>query len=208
MRRSLRLRSTFFALLLVALTAISANAFKGTSLRADFLPNLSAYGFGVSDDGNPVYEDSVGRVQCYFGAGGGNVDLVTYSSARTLHLQFDPAAPAWQGSGLPQTSNVVVDLYGVNFYGLFLSMGVGTTAQVQTSLQFKSGGNTFELMYQSLAAKRLTQNTWLITSDPLDIGGYPGFTASDQAALGVFRRRSRQTFGAVNMPIRFEVTLR
>jgi hypothetical protein len=151
----------------------------------------------------------VQRVKNYFGTAGGNVVLVTYTTGRKLTFTFNPASPAWQSSGLGQVVQAEVDLFGVNYYGAFQSMTVGTTAQVQTSIQFKGAdGRTYELSYLALAAKRLTQSTWLITSDPLDIGGYPGFLASDQAALGVFRKKTRQTFGAVNMPIRFEVQLK
>jgi hypothetical protein len=199
----------FAAAVVIAIaTASLLLAASGISLRTTFLPNLSQT--GVSDDGNPIYDNGVQRVKNYFGSGGGNVVLITYSTGRKLTFTFNPASPAWQASGLTQILKAEVDLYGVNFYGPFQSMAVGTTAQVQTSIQFKptGGGETYELSYLALAAKRKSQTTWLITSDPQDIGGFPGFLASDQAALAVFRKRSRQNFGAVNMPIRFEIQLK
>lgn len=199
------MRRIVLGLCVVLLAATVLFAGSGTPLIATFLPNLSTY--GVSSDSSATYTNGVSRVQVYLGAGGGNVDLVTYNSGRKLTFAFDPSSSAWQASKLPQLSQAEVDLYGVNFYGPFISMGVGTTALLNTSLQFKSGNSTYELAYSSLAAKRLSSNTWLITSDPADIGGDPGFTASSVADLGVFRKRSRTDFGTVNMPIRFQVQL-
>lgn len=194
------------ALAAVGLFAVAvAFALTGTPLTATFLTDS---GYGVHDDGNPLYSNAISRVKCYFAGNGGNVDLVTYNTGRKLVLQFDPASSAWQSSGLAPTLAAEVDLYGVNFYGPFASMNVGTTAQVQTSLQFKSGNSTYELAYPALAAKRLDSSTWLITSDPADIGGDPGFTASAAADLGVFRKRSRADFGGVTMPVRFQVQLK
>lgn len=194
------------AVVLCAVTVLFAAT--GTPLVATFLPNLSTSGYGVSDDGNPTYANGVNRVKVYFGGNGGNVDLFSYNTGRKLTFTFDPASGSWQSSGLAQTLQAEVDLYGVNFYGPFSSMGVGTTAQVQTSLQFKANNSTYELAYPALAAKRLTSTTWLVTSDPADIGGDPGFAASDAADLGAFRKRSRVDFGEVSMPIRFQVTLK
>jgi hypothetical protein len=192
----------------VLLVAGIVLAVSAIPLRTTFLPN-NGTGTGVSGDGLGVYDNGVQRVSTYFGTNGGNVVLVTYTSGRKLTFDFSPSSPAWQASGLPQHSQAEVDIFGVNYYGPFLSMGVGTTAQVQTSVQFKGGGGlTYELSYLALAAKRQSQTEWLITSDPIDIGGFPGFTASSQASLGVFRKKSRQTFGAVNMPIRFKVELK
>jgi len=178
----------------------------GTPLIAIFLNNGSTY--GVSGDGQGSYSNGVDRVQVYFGAGGGNVDLITYSTKRKLVMSFNPASAPWQASGLAQTVPAEVDLYGVNYYGLFSSMGIGTTAQVHTSLQFKGGTSTYELDYPALAAMRLDANTWLITSNPADIPGFPGFTASSTASLGRFRKTTRTTFGNVSMPIRFQVVLK
>jgi hypothetical protein len=201
------MRRIVLGLCVVLLAATVLFAGSGTPLIATFLPNNSITGYGVSSDSSATYTNGVNRVKVYLGAGGGNVDLVTYSTGRKLTFAFDPSSSAWQASKLPQLSQAEVDLYGVNFYGPFISMGVGTTALLNTSLQFKSGNSTYELAYSSLAAKRLSSTTWLITSDPADIGGDPGFTASDVADLGAFRKRSRTDFGAVNMPIRFQIQL-
>ncbi|HUR37218.1 MAG TPA: hypothetical protein VM009_05335, partial [Terriglobales bacterium] len=85
--------------------------------------------------------------------------------------------------------------------------GIGTTAQLNGSLQFKANNTTYELAYPSLAVKRMTASTWLVTSDAAEIGGFPGFNATDHAQLSSFRKRTRTNYGAVNMPIRFELTL-
>jgi len=186
-----------------------AYAVKSTPLIATFLPNLSTTGAGVSHDGNDTYIHNVDGVQCYFGVNGRNSELITYKTPRRLHSEFDPSSVAWQNSGLPQSFDAEVDMFGVNFFGPYRTMGVGTTAQVQSDLEFYVGNITYELDYQSLAAKRLSEDTWLITSNHAeDIFWNPGFRASDQAALNVIRRRSQTSFGAVNMPIRFEVKLK
>jgi len=184
-------------------------AAKSTPLQATFLPNLSSTGFGVSDDGNPTYTNNVGGVKVYFGVNNGNANIVTYSSGRTLTFRFDPASGAASAAALNGSPAVSaeVDFYGINYYGQFQSMGVGTTAQMKGSLQFKANNTTYELLYQSLAVKRTSATTWLITTDPVDPGGNPGFTANDQAELSSFRRRTRVVYGAVNMPMRFQVTL-
>jgi len=202
-------RRLLFVLVFVVLATFGTSAFaaKGTPLTATFSTNLISTATGVFDDGNPVYENGIGGVQCYFSANGQNVDLVTYNTSRTLLFDFDSTSPALQLSGLPSSFHATVDLYGVNYFGPYSSMGVGTTAQVNAALQFYVGRVTYQLAYQSLAVMRLSASTWLVTSSPNDIPGYPGFTASDQAALSVIRRKSQQTFGAVNMPIRFEVNL-
>jgi hypothetical protein len=202
------MRRIVLGLCVVLLAVTAAFAGKGTPLIATFLPNLSSTGYGVSSDANAIYSNGVNRVQVYFASGGGTVDLITYSTGRKLSFAFDPSSNAFQASGLPQLSQAEVDLYGINFYGPFSSMGINTTAQLKTSLQFKSGSSTYELAYPSLATKRLTADTWLITSDPADVGGDPGFDASDSADLGVFRKRSRTDFGTVNMPIRFQIQLK
>ncbi|MBI1939877.1 MAG: hypothetical protein HYS33_00055, partial [Acidobacteria bacterium] len=181
----------------------------GTPLVGTVLDNQSSTGYGVSGDGNGTYVDGVGGVQCYFGVNGKDADLVTYNSGRTLRFEFDPNSPAWQNSDLPQSDfNAEIDFFGINYWGRYMDMGIGTTAQVQMDLEFKVGRLTYELDYQSLAVIRESATKWLITSDPADIPGDPGFTASDQANLNVIRRRAQETFGAVNMPLRVELTLK
>jgi hypothetical protein len=199
------MRRIVLGLWIVLLAVTAAFAGKGIPLAATFLPQSS---YGVSSDANPIYSNGVNRVQVYLTSGGGTVDLITYGTGRKLTFAFDPSSSAWEASGLPQLSQAEVDLYGINFYGPFSSMGIGTTALLKTSLQFKSGGSTYELAYPSLAVKRKSADTWLITSDRSDIGYDPGFDASDSADLGVFRKRSRADFGTVNMPIHFEVQLK
>lgn len=168
--------------------------------------------YSVKDDGNGAYYNLVDGVQSYIGVAGKDLDLVTYDTPRKLHFKFNPKSAAWQASGIPEDFTTVVDFYGINYYGQYMSQGIGTTAQVQGTLQFYVGRVTYELDYQSLACYRENDTTFLITSepypyDPLIPYGFPGFTASNQAALNSVRRRSVTKFGTVNMPIRFEVTL-
>jgi hypothetical protein len=165
---------------------------------------------GVTDDGNATYLNGVDGVKVYFGVNNGNANLITYSTGRTLTFRFDPASPAAVASGLSTSApiNSEVDFYGINYFGQFQAMGIDTTAQMKGSLQFKaSNGVTYELLYQSLAVKRVASNSWLVTTDAVELGGFPGFTASDQAELSSFRKRTRLIYGAVNMPVRFTLTL-
>lgn len=205
--RSRRLVFVAAAILCLATAAIAA---RSTALRADFLPNLSQNGVGVSDDGNAAYLNGVDGMKVYFGVNNGNANLITYSTGRKLTFALDPASPAAVASGLPTSGpfQAEVDFYGINYYGQFQAMGLNTTAQMKGSLQFKNaGGVTYELLYQSLAVKRIAQNSWLVTTNADELGGFPGFTASDQAELSSFRKRTRLIYGAVNMPMRFTLTL-
>lgn len=189
------------------LCAASAWASKGVSLNGTWSTPLISNSQGVFDDGSPVYDNGLNGVQFYFGVSGNDVDLVTYNTSRTLNFIFDTTSPAWSASGLPANFNAVVDLYGVNYYGQYEAMGVGTTAQVNMTVQFKHNNLTYEINYQSIAVMRTGTSTWLFTSCPCDIPGNPGFTASDQGSLSVIKKHKQQTFGAVNMPIRFDVTI-
>jgi hypothetical protein len=190
----------------LAFLAAMAYAAKSAPLVATF---SEVFGVGVSHDGDPVYEHGLQKVQCYFGVNGRDANLVTYNSTRRLEFTFDANSPAFQASGLPSSNfTAQVDLFGINYYGPYRTMGEGTTAQVQMDLEFKVGKLTYELDYPSLAAMRNSPTTWLVTSNPGDIPGNPGFVASDLASLNVIRRRSVEKFGAVNMPIRFEVVLK
>lgn len=166
---------------------------------------ISQTGFGVFDDGNARYAHGEGGVQCYFGVAGKDVDLVTYNTGRKLRFKFNPNSVAWQGSSLPQDFTAESDLFGINYWGQYKAMGIGTTAQVQMDLEFYVGRITYELDYSSLAVKRTGENTWLVTSDPLY--SVTGLAVTDEADLNVIRRNKQQTFGVVNMPIEFEVTL-
>jgi hypothetical protein len=199
-------------LLLVATSSSLGFAASGTPMTANFSTNLISAAYGVSGDGAGPYYNGVSGVQCYIGVAGKDLDLVTYNTARKLTYKFNTSQTAWQASKIPATFTAVSDFYGVNYYGQYMNQGIGTTAQVHGVLQFYVGNITYQLDYQSLASYRESANTWLITSatwptDPLLPYGNPGFTASDQAALGVIRRKSVTNYGTVNMPIRFEVTL-
>lgn len=197
--------------LAVALVGTGFAALKGSAqkLTATYLDNFSA--FGVEHDGNATYDHGVDKVQVYFGVGGKDVDLVTYNTPRKLHYTFDPASTAFANSGIGATHPsgdflAVSDLFGINYFGRYRDMGVGTTAQVQADLEFYVGNVTYELDYASLAVFRESQNTWLITTRAADIPGFPGFEASPVAKLNVIRRRSVTSFGTVTMPMRFRVS--
>jgi hypothetical protein len=201
----MRTRLSAIALVVFLFTA-TAIAGKSTALNASMLPQAAGTA-AVTDDGSSLYANGVDRVQVYLGAGGKDVDLVTYSSKRGFHFHFDAAATAWQNSHLPQDSNAQVDFYGVNFFGPYVSQAIGTTAQVHGVIQFKSGSNTYQLDYPAMASKRLSANTWLLTTDPAEIGGFPGFTAGDQAGLSLVRKKGNVDYGSVNMPFHIQFTL-
>lgn len=203
----MRRRPLALTLVLLSLAVVALAASKGTATNTFLQPSLSLTGAGVGDDGNSAYLNGVNRVQSYLGAGGKNANLVTYTTGRRLHFTFDPASPAWQASGLPQDFMAEVSAFGVNYFGPYVSMGVGTTAQVALTIQFKYNGVTYELAYGSVAAYHDTATTWLLTWTPLDLPGYPGFSPSDQATLSRLRNNQRIRYGAVNMPVRYSVQL-
>lgn len=197
-----------FTLLFVLAFILPLTGAKGTPLIAEIQTTPAAVtGAGAFHDGNAFYEHGVNRLQCYFGTQGRSVVITTYGTGRAFRLQSDASA-SWGISGLPAGVNSEVNLYGNNYYGSFFAMGVGTTAQLATTIQFRHAGQRYEVEYQALATKRLSENTWLITSDPQDIGGFPGFAASDQAVLRIIQRKSVQPFGAVNLPVRIQVVLK
>jgi hypothetical protein len=195
-------------LLAVSLVAGAVWARGGITPLIATWTSVSSTGFGVFSDGNDTYENGVGGLQVYFGVSGKDVDVVTYNSTRKLRFKFDPTNSAVQASGLPADFLAESDLFGINYYGRYREMGIDTTAQVQADLEFYVGKYTYELDYPALAVKRTGENTWLVTSDPADIGGNPGFTASDEADLNIIRRNRQTTYGTVHMPIRFEVTIK
>ncbi len=203
-------------LLAVSLVASGAMAAKkgggNTPLTATWTDQS---GFGVSSDssssGSTIYDNGANGLQVYFGAGGKDVDVVTYNSGRKLHFKFDPSSEALAATGLPAEFDAESDLFGINYFGRYRDMTVFTTAQVQTDLEFHVGGpmpTTYALSYPALAVRRIAEDTWVVTSNPNDIPGFPGFTASDEAELNIIRRNRQTSFGTVNMPIRFEVTIK
>ncbi len=198
----------------LATTAFGALKGSAQKLVATYLDNFSV--FGVEHDGNATYDHGVNNLQVYFGVGGKDVDLVTYNTPRKLHFTFDPASTPFVNSGIGAFDAdhadgdflAFSDLFGINYWGRYRDMGIGTTAQVQSDLEFYVGNVTYELDYASLAVYRVNATTWLFTTDPADIPGNPGFQASKVAKLNVIRRRSVTHFGTVDMPMRFEVTLK
>lgn len=210
-RRALTVALAIFLTSAVSPVAFAAAKASATPLTATWLTDNTVTTFGVFNDKlSNVYANGISGVQCYFGVNGQNLVLVTYNTPRTLHYVFNTAQPAWQAAGIPSNFYAVSDFYGVNYFGQYASQGLGTTAEVSASLEFYVGTTTYELNFPSLASYRMSSVTWLITSDPNDPllpGGNPGFTASNQATLAVVRRNSNKSFGTVNMPIRFEVTL-
>ncbi|MGH9669516.1 MAG: hypothetical protein ACRD3A_05315 [Terriglobales bacterium] len=179
-------------------------------LVTTMLDNLSV--FGVESDGNPTYEEGQGGVHSYFGAFGSDVDLVTYKSGRKLHFTFDPKSKAFRASGIGRVvgSDFMAesDMSGLNQWGKYRDMGSRTTARVHLALELYVGGVTYTLDYPSLAVYHKTADTWLITTNQADIPGNPGVQASPEADLNMISARSVTSFGTVNMPMRFEVTLK
>lgn len=190
---------------LVGVSALATVTYadKAIPLTATFLTDP---GTGVSGAGS-TYQDGDGGVKCYLGVGGKNVVLVTYDTQplRTLHFVPD-SSPAWPTPDLTKPFDAKVDLYVASYSGSLAKMPYPSYAQVRATLQFYVGNNTYELVYQNLGAFRKTDTTWLFTSYSGDIPG-ASFTPSDQAALKVFRRKSPVSYGAVNMPVRFEVMM-
>ncbi|MGE5326955.1 MAG: hypothetical protein ACM3NO_07940 [Deltaproteobacteria bacterium] len=210
-RRAFTVALAIFVASAVSPLAFGAPKSSAAKLTATWLTDNTVTPYGVFNDKlSNLYANGVSGVQCYFGVSGKNLVLVTYNTPRTLHYVFNTTQTAWQASGIPSDLYAVSDFYGVNYFGPYASQGLYTTAQVSASLEFYVGTVTYELNYPALASYRVSSSTWLITSDPNDPllpGGYPGFTATDTADLVVVRRKSNTTFGSVNMPIRFEVTL-
>ncbi|HTK95917.1 MAG TPA: hypothetical protein VL382_09790 [Terriglobales bacterium] len=200
-------RSLLAVVLVLSLTFAAVATSKGTATNTFLMPNLSLTGAGVSDDGNNAYLNGVSGVQSYLGAGGNNVNLVTYSTGRKLHFVFDSSSPAWRNSGLPQNFTAEITSFGVNYFGGYVTMGVGTTAQVALTIQFKVNNVTYELAWASVAGYHDTATSWLITWSALDLPGYPGFSPSNQATLSRLRNNTRAKYGVVNMPVRFSVQL-
>jgi hypothetical protein len=203
----MRRRLLVLTLVLLSLTLVALAGSKGTATNTFLQPNLTLTGAGVSDDGNNAYLNGVGGVQSYLGAGGNNVNLVTYSTGRKLHFVFDASSPAWHNSGLPQDFTAEITSFGVNYFGTYVSMATGTTAQVALTIQFKYNNVTYELAWASVAGYHDTATSWLVTWTATDLPGYPGFAPSDQASLSRLRKNTRTTYGAVNMPVRFSVQL-
>lgn len=194
----------------VAFATPSAFAVKAQPLTCTWQANYFSIGvYGDASDGTGVYDHNVGGVRCYFGVNERNIVLVTYNTGRKLHFKFDPASSVPESAGLPDDFLAEVDLFGINYFGPYTSMGIGTTAQVQMDLEFHMPNNplTYELDYSSLAVVRLDAATWRITSQVADVPSLI-VTPSPEAKLNVVRRRSAETFGTVNMPIRFEVKLK
>lgn len=192
-------------ILLSVMAVLPAVAQKGAATNTFWQPTLGLTSAGVTDDGNNAYLNGVGGVQSYMGAGGNNVNLVTYGTGRRLHFVFSSASTPWRNSGLPQDFTAEITSFGVNYFGGYSTMGVGTTAQVALTIQFKYGNVTYELTWASVAGYHDTATSWLITWRSLDLPGYPGFSPSDQATLSRLRHNSRTTYGVVNMPVRYSV---
>ena len=166
---------------------------------------------GIASDGNTNYSNGTTNtsVKCFLGAGGKNFDLVTYSSGRTFTFNFSDAdKTVAAAASLPQTFTAEVDAYGINYWGPYLNMAQGSTAQVQMDLQFHYGGGTttYEVSYGCLAVTRMDSNTWLITSEPGFGNNFAVPCVSGKATLSKIRRNSTQGFGDVTMPITMQFT--
>ena len=212
-----RIALAMFVLLCSAAMLFAAKA-KIIPTVSDFAPLNANLGTGISGDNivsndwngasAALYSNGVNGVQSYLGAGGKDVDVVTYSTGRTLHFSFangDIAAWGPKGANLPQSFDAEADFYGVNFYGPYESMTVGTTAQIHGVLQFHYNGLTYQLDYAALAGERTASNVWLITSDGAPI--YAPFVTTPAATLSVERAHGQTTFGSVTAPIQFQVKL-
>lgn len=221
-------RPRFFLMLGCLLALIGLTPRQSLAVRAQPLvcrwavrySGPGVYGDGLTNNGDANYDDSNSKrgVRCYFGVNGKDLDMVTYDTGRKLHLVF----PAGQGIPLSDGSTMddlvaEFDLFGINYYGPFRTMGVGTTALLQVDLEFHfpDGPNplTYELEYRALAVERISEGAWVVTSNPIEICGAEvctglGFTPSPLANLNTVRRKSIETIREnVFMPIRFVVKL-
>ncbi len=201
-----------FAVLVIALCAISMLFAGGTPATATFLtPTVSntAVAYGVFNDSLGSYVNGVGGVKSYYGSGGKDYDLVTYSTSpsRTLHFVAGSTQTLpFNNAGLPTDFYAQVSSYGVNYYGPYSTMGAGTTAQVHLVVQFHYGRNTYQLDYASIAVTRdATTGVFHFNSDPASLPGYPGFWPSDIATLSLVRKGGNVNYGSPNMPIKFDV---
>jgi hypothetical protein len=206
----MRARLVTISLTVLLVASLGFAAAKSSAIKLTTVFQTPA-GFGVFSDTGNAYIHGIDGVQSYFGSNGGNVNLVTYSTPRKIHLKFDTSQAAWQNSHLPSDFQGTVDLYGINYYGQFTSMNVDTTALLPASLQFKSpdGVTTWELNYASLVVSRIDATTWRITSD---VNAGDGFwpddaIPSDVAKLSMIRKRGSVAYGNVNMPITYTVTM-
>ncbi len=190
----------------ITLFASVVLAVAGPPLAAVWSTNPLGSASGVFRDRNSVYKNRTDGVQCNFDVKGQGVELVTYGTQRGLRFKFGSTSSAWRASGLKPSFLAAVGLYGVNYFGKYVDMAVGTTAQVKVSIQFSQNNVAYDLTYPSIAVMRVSPSLWLFTSDREDIPGNPGFNASDQAAISVLEKRGQRLFGAVHMPIRFEMT--
>lgn len=200
-----------------AATASNIIAATQTPVNATFdLPEIfsgdtsSLNGTGVFGDSFGVYANGVDQVQCFFGKDNANAVLFTYNSTsppRTLTLTFNPSSAAWQASGLKNSFSTTVDFYLPSNSISYTSIKVGSTIQVRAHLDFFVGSTTFRLHYPSLAAQRMSANTWLISSDQADNTNPTAFYASPVSTLQTYRGGSQQVFGTVEMPVRFELVL-
>jgi hypothetical protein len=199
------------ALLSLAAMPALAGSKSTTSGLICTVPTLATGASGVGSDSSTDYSNGT-AVKCFLGAGGKNFDLVTYSSGRTFTFSFASGADqatAAQAS-LPATLNAEVDAYGINYWGQYLNMAIGTTAQVQMDVQFHWGGGTttYELSYSCLAVTRTAFTNWVITSVPDGSNEHavPCLITSggSKATLSKIRRNSVQGFGEVSMPITIE----
>jgi hypothetical protein len=215
---TLRRTTPVLILLLCSAVMLLGGQAKNIPTVSDLAPLNANLGSGISGDNivstdwngasAALYANGANGVQSYLGAGGKDVDLVTYGSSRTLHFSFstgDIAVWGPSGANLPQSFDAAVDFYGVNFFGPYESMGVGTTAQIHGVLQFQFNGQTYQLDYAALAGERTASNVWLITSDGAAI--YAPFTTTSAATLSVQRRHGQVVYGSVAAPIQFQVKL-
>ena len=207
------MRSKYFTITLaVLLASLALPAFAGkagsggTPLTASF---AGKGGYGVS--GDPLYTNAeTSTLGCYFGVSNTHAILGTYNTGRTLRFQFgaDATDALSNAVSLPSLFDAEVDFDGINQWGSFLNMGIGTTAGMKVYLQFYYGRETYELEYGQLAARRLSATQWILTTDYLEYAANAGVFQSSSARLNVIRRNRRTFFGNVSMPITFTVTLK
>lgn len=164
------------------------------------------------------YANGDGALQVYIGGSGRDENLLTYNTGRTLRINFDPGSAAFQKAnnetGLPASFDAESDMYGINAQGDYVTgMAVTDTAQMDMSLEFKVDGVVYKIHWPSTGAVKLSNDTWLLTTDPSDLANFHldynslEFQFGPEATFAIKKRHSFSNYGPVTMHMRYLIKL-